>query len=79
LVPLLSRPLQPSDAVPFSNELRHQYGTDIECLPYTISPFAALDIAKSLSPMDTTVDDDLRFTPTSITPNLVRPDTLFVF
>ena len=78
LIPLLSRPRKPSDAVPFSDELRYQYDTEVSCLPYTISPFAVLDAASSLSPMDAKVDDGLRFIPTSITPNLVRPDTLFV-
>jgi len=71
LVPLLSRPRKSSDAVPFTDELRYQYGTEVSCLPYTISPFAALDMASSLSPMDAKVDDDLRFIPTSITPNLL--------
>lgn len=71
LVSLLSRPRNISEAVPFSDDLRHQHDTDVWCLPYTISPFAVLDIASSLSPMDAKVDDDLRFAPTSISPNLL--------
>jgi len=76
LVPLLSRSIKVTEAVPFSEELRHQYGTEVSCLPYTISPFTVLDIASSLSPRDSKVDDDVHFTPTSIIPNLVR---FFIF
>jgi hypothetical protein len=76
--PLLSRPLKISEAVPFSEELRYQYDTEVSCLPYTISPFAMLDIVSSLSHIDGKVDDGLRFTPSSISPNLVRSDTLFL-
>jgi hypothetical protein len=77
LTPLLSHPRNPSDTVPFTDDLRYQYDTEVSCLPYTISPFAAPDIANSLSPMDAKVDDDLRFIPTSVTPNVVRHHTLF--
>ena len=40
---------------------------------HTISTFSVLDIA---APMDANVDDGLRFTPMSLTPNLVRPNSI---
>ncbi|KAG6908329.1 hypothetical protein DXG01_005240 [Tephrocybe rancida] len=33
--------------VPFTESLKHQHGVDVTCLPYTISPFAALGLAHS--------------------------------
>jgi hypothetical protein len=75
---LLSRPFDMSTAVPFTEELRHQYDAEVLCLPYNISPFRALDIARYIPTQDARVDDVFNFTPKSITPNLVRPVFRFV-
>lgn len=57
--------------VPFTKDLEHQYDTEISCLPYTISPFSALDIARSWSYTEVTVDENVRFSPRSLKPELV--------
>ena len=62
------------EAVPFTQDLRQQFDLEVSCLPYTISPFAMLDIAHSLPLQYLKVDDHLSFKPTSIKPNFVRPD-----
>jgi len=42
-----------------------QHGAEITCLPYKISPFAALEMAHSLSYKDAIIED-IRFSPRSI-------------
>ncbi|KAG5644382.1 hypothetical protein DXG03_008610 [Asterophora parasitica] len=60
------------DPVPFTKDLEVQHGMEISCLPFTISPFAGLDLAKSMSSRDATIDEDgLRFDPKSLKTNLV--------
>jgi hypothetical protein len=76
--PLLSRPIKTLEPVPFTKELRHQYDAEVLCLPYNISPFAALDIARRIPTIDAKVDDAFSFTPKSISPNLVCPETFSV-
>ncbi|KIL67566.1 hypothetical protein M378DRAFT_9342 [Amanita muscaria Koide BX008] len=64
--------LQNYRLVPFTSELENQFDTQVQCLPYTISPFSTLDIAKSWPHGDVEVDmAGFQFTPTSIKPNLV--------
>ncbi|KAF8071981.1 hypothetical protein FPV67DRAFT_1483379 [Lyophyllum atratum] len=58
------------EAVPFTKELEVQHGTEVTCLPYTISPFAALDLVRSLSYRDATFQD-IRVSPKSINTHLL--------
>ncbi|KAF5381989.1 hypothetical protein D9615_004327 [Tricholomella constricta] len=59
------------DPVPFTKDLEVQHGVEVSCLPYTISPFSALDMAHSMSYRDAIIGDDLRVSPKSITTNLL--------
>ncbi|KAF8896369.1 hypothetical protein BD779DRAFT_1495535 [Infundibulicybe gibba] len=61
MVSLWPNDLQGAEAVPFTKELETQYGTEVSCLPYTISP----------SPLQAIVNDKIRFTPSSFTPNML--------
>jgi len=47
-----------------------QHGAEISCLPYTIHPFAALDIAQAVSDRDITISGVPRLSPSSIEPQL---------
>ncbi|RDB26000.1 hypothetical protein Hypma_006535 [Hypsizygus marmoreus] len=58
------------EPIPFSQELENQYGAEVSCLPYTISPFSVLKIIRELSYQDATITEDLRFSPSSVKPNL---------
>ncbi|KAF8632194.1 hypothetical protein AX15_001960 [Amanita polypyramis BW_CC] len=63
--------LQEYQLVPFTPELETQHGMQVQCLPYTISPFSPLDIAQKWPHGDVKVADDFQFSPTSIKPNLI--------
>ncbi|KAF9468108.1 hypothetical protein BDZ94DRAFT_1247203 [Collybia nuda] len=65
-----SRQLRAIEPVIFTPELETQYNTEVACLPYTISPFTVLDIARTLSYTDATITPNLRFKPPSIKPEL---------
>lgn len=67
-----SRQVRAIEPVQFTPELEKQYDTEIACLPYTLTPFTALDIARTLSYTDATINSNLRFKPSSIKPELVR-------
>ncbi|KXN89111.1 hypothetical protein AN958_06312 [Leucoagaricus sp. SymC.cos] len=72
---LSSAPLAPIDSylqnsVPFSEELLCQYDIDVACIPYSISPFSILDIARRLSYSEAKIAQDFRFTPSSLQPTL---------
>ena len=53
-------------AVLWSNSLRNQLGSEVECLPFTVTPFALEEAARELSYQRATVDEDFRIDPTSI-------------
>ncbi|KAH9922277.1 hypothetical protein B0H21DRAFT_175553 [Amylocystis lapponica] len=55
--------------VPWSESLLHQHGSDIQCLPFTHSPFALVDAARSLSFQQATVSSKVRFDPPTVTSN----------
>lgn len=58
-------------AVIFSDELRHQHGSDVLCLPYTQTPFPLLDAARSLSLRQATIAEDFRLDPLSLQEDFV--------
>lgn len=58
------------DPVPFTEELLHQNGTEVTCIPFNVSPFTVLDAAKSLSYSASTVNEDIRFSPSSVKFNM---------
>ncbi|KIM84868.1 hypothetical protein PILCRDRAFT_817672 [Piloderma croceum F 1598] len=51
-----------SDAIPFSNDLITQHGSQVLCLPYTISPFSLVKKLRS-QPKRIVVNDGLQFDP----------------
>jgi hypothetical protein len=59
--------------VPFSEELRNQYGGNVLCLPFTTSPLSLPAAALSLSREECTFGPDgmLRFNPASLNVPLV--------
>ncbi|KIK10277.1 hypothetical protein K443DRAFT_670904 [Laccaria amethystina LaAM-08-1] len=69
-VSLWPRMLRIFDPVPFNEELLNQHGTDITCIPFNVSPFTVLDAAKSLSYSASTVNEDIRFSPSSVKFNM---------
>ena len=60
-------------SVPFSANLRKQHGLDVTCLPYTSTPFALEEVAKSLSFSHANITDTLRFNPTTAWSDIVSP------
>jgi len=73
---LSTAPLFPPDAysratVPFTKDLLRQYDLDVACIPYNISPFSILDIARHLPHREAIVADDFYFNPSSLRPTLV--------
>lgn len=58
------------DPVQFTEELTHQHGTDVTCIPYTISPFVGFDIAQSATdPIQ--LQEDINLIPSTIRTNMV--------
>ncbi|KAH9944594.1 hypothetical protein B0H21DRAFT_694880, partial [Amylocystis lapponica] len=55
--------------VPWSENLVHQHGSEVLCLPFTHSPFALLDAARSLSFKRATVSKRFRFDPPTVKAN----------
>lgn len=68
---LWDKKLSQYELVPFTSELERQHDADVQCLPYSISPFSVLEIAKNWPHGDVEVDDGVLFSPTSIKPTLV--------
>ncbi|TFK72903.1 hypothetical protein BDN72DRAFT_791692 [Pluteus cervinus] len=58
------------EPVPFTKDLEHQFGADVISIPYNISPFTLLEVARSLSYADCTIEEDFRFNPSSVKTNL---------
>ena len=52
----------------FEPSMAKQHGMDIACIPYSCTPFALVDAARSLSPEDST------FGPFTFNPSTVRSD-----
>ena len=82
MAPLCAAPLWAPDFVdrvepiPFSQTSLSVYGQDVLCIPFTTSPFKWLDIARNLSWRQATLNEKLKFSPSSVTPALVRPNML---
>ncbi|KAG1717634.1 uncharacterized protein EDB91DRAFT_1259462 [Suillus paluster] len=59
--------VEPSLAVPFSQSLTHQHGSDVVCMPYTINPLDVISRARTSSfTSDEDVRSELRFIKTNI-------------
>ncbi|CAA7266853.1 unnamed protein product [Cyclocybe aegerita] len=54
----------------FTQSLMEQHGLEVNCIPYNISPFSILEIAKSLSYSQATINADLKFSPSSVKPHI---------
>lgn len=59
-------------ALPFGEELMKQNDVDVLCLPYTATPFALTEAARTLSFNDAIVEEDFRFDPATLRSHLVR-------
>ncbi|KAG6842289.1 hypothetical protein C0991_010577 [Blastosporella zonata] len=55
--------------VPFTEDLKHQHGVDVTCIPYTISPFAGLSMADAATE-SILLKNDLSMVPKSIDTHL---------
>ncbi|KAG2110867.1 uncharacterized protein F5147DRAFT_687596 [Suillus discolor] len=62
--------VEPALAVPFSQSLTHQHGSDVICMPYTISPLDVISSTRSSSFTHATSDEDARFEPRFIKTNI---------
>lgn len=56
----------------FDASMLRQYGEEVQCIPFTTSPFAVLDIARNLSWTNAIIDENLKFSPSSVKANLVK-------
>jgi hypothetical protein len=56
----------------FDASMLRQYGEEVQCVPFTTSPFAVLDIARNLSWTNAIIDENLKFSPSSVKANLVK-------
>ncbi|KZT00810.1 uncharacterized protein LAESUDRAFT_731876 [Laetiporus sulphureus 93-53] len=54
----------------FSEDLLTQRGTEILCLPFSVTPFPLLDVARSLSYQQATISEQLKFDPSAVKANL---------
>ncbi|GJE88754.1 hypothetical protein PsYK624_048370 [Phanerochaete sordida] len=67
-----------AEAVPFSEELTKVQDIDVLCLPYTATPFALPDAARTLSFNDAIIEEDFRFDPTTFRSDLITAYPLLV-
>ncbi|KII89960.1 hypothetical protein PLICRDRAFT_685581 [Plicaturopsis crispa FD-325 SS-3] len=58
-------------SLPFSSALCRQHDTDVDCLPYSISPLVIPDALYNISEEDATIDDQLSFDPSTVDVNLL--------
>ena len=55
----------------FDPSLLKQHGEEVQCIPFTTSPFSLLDIAENLPWKHAVIGEDLKFAPSSLDINLV--------
>ena len=55
----------------FDPSLLMQHGEEVQCIPFTVSPFSLLDVARSLPWSDAVINKYLKFAPSSLKVNLV--------
>ncbi|PCH42167.1 hypothetical protein WOLCODRAFT_143901 [Wolfiporia cocos MD-104 SS10] len=53
------------DTIRFTEDLLTQRGTDIHCLPYTLTPFSLVEMAKTIR-QDQNIGSDIHFVPKSV-------------
>ncbi|KAF5331125.1 hypothetical protein D9619_005371 [Psilocybe cf. subviscida] len=73
---LWSESLEDAESVPFSRSLLHQHGEDVQCIPFSVSPFALLDAAKSSDSLR--YSTDLSFSPNSIKSNFFSASPVLI-
>ena len=59
------------EPLPFEESMLKQHGEEIQCIPFTTSPFAVLDIARNLSWSNAIINENLKFSPSSLKVNMV--------
>ncbi|CCM00092.1 uncharacterized protein FIBRA_02119 [Fibroporia radiculosa] len=62
-ISLNSLTFEPSETIPFSEDLRTQRGSEVLCLPFELTPLHLIAATKSLSYQQATVSERLRFDP----------------
>lgn len=69
---LLTRSTRTGDEpLPFEESMLKQHGQEIQCIPFTTSPFAVLDVARNLSWSNAIINENLKFSPSSLKVNMV--------
>ncbi|KAF9048656.1 hypothetical protein BJ165DRAFT_1609689 [Panaeolus papilionaceus] len=54
------------DLQPFTDDLLRQHDLDVQCIPYTISPFSLLQLPKKLSSSTFNLHEDFQVSPSSL-------------
>ncbi|KDR76211.1 hypothetical protein GALMADRAFT_247474 [Galerina marginata CBS 339.88] len=70
IAPLWARTLDSVEPMPFTESLLRQYGEDVQCIPFSISPFSVLDVPASSTNSSWSITQDIKVVPSSIKPNL---------
>ncbi|KAF8910642.1 hypothetical protein CPB84DRAFT_1958477 [Gymnopilus junonius] len=68
--PLWSRELDYVEPEPFTESLLYQHGEEVQCIPFTVSPFTLLDIPASSTDSSWSIAQFLQIKPSSIKPTL---------
>ncbi|KAF8969720.1 hypothetical protein BDZ97DRAFT_214933 [Flammula alnicola] len=68
--PLWPRTLDGKEPLPFDESLLRQYEEEVQCIPFTISPFSVVDIATTSSAESLEISPDLSFSPSSVKPTI---------
>ena len=68
--------MSPLDSLPWESSLATQHDVPVQCLPFQISPFPILEKLRKVSPREGTIKDGLRFDPSTIRFNFVRPHSV---
>ncbi|KIM39862.1 hypothetical protein M413DRAFT_446786 [Hebeloma cylindrosporum] len=68
--PLWSRSFDNSEPTPFDESLLKQHGQEIQCIPFTTSPFSLWNVADSLPDGSVNISEKLSFAPSSLQTNL---------
>jgi hypothetical protein len=64
--------LSDSESHLFDPSLLEQHGEEVQCIPFTTSPFTLIDIARNLPWTNAIINENFKFIPSSLKVNLVR-------
>jgi hypothetical protein len=63
--------LSENDLHLFDPSLLRQHGEEVQCIPFTTSPFSLLDVARNLPWNHAVINENLKFAPSSLKVNIV--------